>query len=102
MQRKGNEGEQRMTDKTSNKTSTKAAGITRRSLLKTGAAVAGAAAGTGAITGFPMIWAQTPITLRQFGTGVSNINAIAEKCKDRKSTRLNSSHRLTSRMPSSA
>ncbi|MBB4009894.1 ABC transporter substrate-binding protein [Allorhizobium taibaishanense] len=56
-------------------------GLTRRSLLKTGAAAAGLAAGSGAITGFPTIWAQTKITLRQFGTGVSNINAIAEKCK---------------------
>ena len=42
---------------------------------------AGAALGSGAITGFPTIWAQNPITLRQFGTGVSNLNAIAEKCK---------------------
>ncbi|MCM2441084.1 extracellular solute-binding protein [Agrobacterium vitis] len=57
------------------------ASVTRRSLLKTGAAAAGLAAGSGAITGFPTIWAQTKITLRQFGTGVSNINAIAEKCK---------------------
>ncbi|TIM80083.1 MAG: ABC transporter substrate-binding protein, partial [Mesorhizobium sp.] len=32
-------------------------------------------------TGFPTIWAQNPITLRQFGTGVSNLNAIADKCK---------------------
>ncbi|MFN7169600.1 MAG: twin-arginine translocation signal domain-containing protein, partial [Pannonibacter sp.] len=56
-------------------------GVTRRSLLKTGAAAAGLAAGSGAITGFPTIWAQNPITLRQFGTGVSNLNAIAEKCK---------------------
>jgi len=56
-------------------------GLSRRSLLKTGAAAAGVALGTGAITGFPTIWAQTAITLRQFGTGVSNLNAIAEKCK---------------------
>ncbi|MCA1406636.1 extracellular solute-binding protein [Ensifer sp. IC3342] len=56
-------------------------GISRRSLLKTGAAAVGAIAGSGVITGFPTIWAQNPITLRQFGTGVSNINAIAEKCK---------------------
>jgi len=55
--------------------------ISRRSLLKTGAAAVGAAAGTGIITGFPMIWAQNPITIRQFGTGVSNLNAIADKCK---------------------
>ncbi|TIT46870.1 MAG: ABC transporter substrate-binding protein, partial [Mesorhizobium sp.] len=33
------------------------------------------------ITGFPTIWAQSNITLRQFGTGVSNLNAIADKCK---------------------
>ncbi|OLP56483.1 ABC transporter substrate-binding protein [Rhizobium rhizosphaerae] len=66
---------------TETKTSKATAGLTRRSLLKTGAAAVGAVAGSGAITGFPTIWAQNPITLRQFGTGVSNINAIAEKCK---------------------
>ncbi|UXN70307.1 PotD/PotF family extracellular solute-binding protein [Devosia neptuniae] len=61
----------------------KKTGISRRNLLKTGAAaMAGTALGTGAITGFPTIWAQNPITLRQFGTGVSNLNAIAEKCKE--------------------
>jgi putative spermidine/putrescine transport system substrate-binding protein len=65
-----------MTNTTDNKT-----GISRRSLLKTGAAAVGLAAGSGAITGFPTIWAQNPITLRQFGTGVSNLNAIADKCK---------------------
>ena len=54
--------------------------ITRRTLLS---ATAGVAAGSGAITGFPTIWAQNikNVTLRQIGTGVSNINAIAEKCK---------------------
>ena len=58
-------------------------GVGRRRVLKGAAAVAGARAGTGAITGFPTIWAQNikNITLRQFGTGVSNLNAIAEKCK---------------------
>ncbi len=62
---------------------TKKTGLSRRNFLKTGtAAVAGAALGSGAITGFPTIWAQNPITLRQFGTGVSNLNAIAEKCKE--------------------
>ncbi|WP_119418809.1 ABC transporter substrate-binding protein [Desertibaculum subflavum] len=55
----------------------------RRKLLKGAAAVAGAAAGSGALTGFPTIWAQNikNVTLRQFGTGVSNINEIAEQCK---------------------
>lgn len=56
-------------------------GLSRRGLLKAGAAATGAAIGSGLITGFPTIWAQNPITLRQFGTGVSNLNAIAEKCK---------------------
>ena len=50
--------------------------------MKTTAAATGAAIGSGTITGFPMIWAQNPITLRQFGTGVSNINAVAQKCKE--------------------
>jgi len=57
--------------------------LTRRRLLKTGAAIGGAAIGTGLVTGFPTVWAQkyANITLRQFGTGTSNINAIAERCK---------------------
>jgi len=58
-------------------------GMNRRSVLKGAAAGIGLAAGSGAITGFPTIWAQNikNVTLRQFGTGVSNLNAIAEKCK---------------------
>lgn len=54
----------------------------RRKFLKNGAKVAtGAALASG---GFPMIWAQNikNVTLRQFGTGVSNINAVAEKVKE--------------------
>jgi putative spermidine/putrescine transport system substrate-binding protein len=53
--------------------------IGRRSLL----AGVGVAAGSGAVTGFPTIWAQNikNITLRQFGTGVSNLNAVADKVK---------------------
>lgn len=62
-------------------TSSSKKGLSRRGLLKAGAAATGAAIGSGLITGFPTIWAQNPITLRQFGTGVSNLNAIAEKCK---------------------
>ncbi len=60
---------------------TQKASTTRRFLL--GAAGAGVVAGSGAITGFPTIWAQNikDVTLRQFGTGVSNLNAIADKCK---------------------
>jgi putative spermidine/putrescine transport system substrate-binding protein len=63
------------------KTADKRGGLSRRTLLKGGAAALGLAAGSGAVTGFPTVWAQNPVTLRQFGTGVSNLNAIAEKCK---------------------
>lgn len=60
------------------------AGVTRRAFIQGVAGVSAAAIGSGAITGFPMVWAQNikNVTLRQFGTGVSNINAIAEKCKE--------------------
>ncbi len=53
----------------------------RRALLKSAAALAGAAAAFP--TGFPTIWAQNikNVTLRQFGTGVSALNPIAEKVK---------------------
>ena len=45
--------------------------------------MAGTAIGSKAITGFPTIWAQNikNVTLRQFGTGVSNINEIAKRAK---------------------
>jgi len=58
--------------------------LSRRRMLKGTAALAGLAAGSGAITGFPLIWAQNikGVTLRQFGTGVSNINEIAAKAKE--------------------
>ena len=58
--------------------------LTRRAMLKRGAALSGAVAGSSVVTGFPMVWAQNikNVTLRQFGTGVSNINAIAEKAKE--------------------
>ncbi|MBI3709684.1 MAG: extracellular solute-binding protein [Proteobacteria bacterium] len=59
-------------------------GLTRRTVLKGTAAAVGAATGGGTITGFPTIWAQNikNVTLRQFGTGVSNQNQIGEKCKE--------------------
>jgi len=58
-------------------------GMGRRSVIKGATALAGVAAGSGAVTGFPVIWAQNikDVTLRQFGTGVSNQNLIAEQCK---------------------
>ena len=64
--------------------SKKGQSVSRRNLLKTGSAVvAGTAIGSNAITGFPTIWAQNikNVTLRQFGTGVSNINEIAKRAK---------------------
>ncbi|MEM7377378.1 MAG: twin-arginine translocation signal domain-containing protein, partial [Pseudomonadota bacterium] len=70
-----------MTDDTHTPKTAKPKGLTRRALLKGSAAAAGAAVGSGAITGFPMIWAQNikNVTLRQFGTGVSNLNEVAAK-----------------------
>ena len=57
-------------------------GISRRAMLK-GAASTAIAAGTTTL-GAPMIWAQNikDITLRQFGTGVSNLNDVADKVKE--------------------
>ena len=54
---------------------------TRRALLKTASVAAGTAAAFP--TGFPTIWAQNikNVTLRQFGTGVSALNPIAEQVK---------------------
>lgn len=59
---------------------TKPTSLKRRSFLKNATV---AATGTAALGGFPMIWAQNikDVKLRQFGTGVSNINEIAEQCK---------------------
>lgn len=53
--------------------------LSRRSLLKTGAAAVGAST-----LGAPMVWAQNikDVTLRQFGTGVSNLNEVAQKVKE--------------------
>ena len=53
--------------------------VTRRTLVRTAAAAAGVAAGSGAIGGFPTIWAQTikDITLVHMGGAVSAIPEIA-------------------------
>ncbi len=58
--------------------------VSRRSVLKGAAATTGAALGAGALGGFPTIWAQNikNVTLRQFGTGVSNLNDVATKVKE--------------------
>ncbi len=53
--------------------------VSRRNILKGGAAFA-----AGSTLGAPMIWAQNikDVTLRQFGTGVSNLNDVANKVKE--------------------
>jgi putative spermidine/putrescine transport system substrate-binding protein len=63
----------------SNKTALSRTSWSRRSLL----ALSGAALGSGAVSGFPTIWAQNikDVTLRQIGTGVSGLNPIAEQVK---------------------
>ncbi len=55
--------------------------LTRRSLLKAGAAVAGAAVGSDAIRGFPTIWAQEikDIELRHVGVSYSVVKAIGDQ-----------------------
>jgi putative spermidine/putrescine transport system substrate-binding protein len=55
--------------------------ITRRHVLKTSAAVAGLAAGSGALTGFPTIWAQNikNVTLLQVGGSYSAIKEIGDQ-----------------------
>lgn len=56
-------------------------GMTRRSVLKGAAAATGAFAGSGAITGFPTIWAQEikDIELRHVGVSYSVVKAIGDQ-----------------------
>jgi putative spermidine/putrescine transport system substrate-binding protein len=60
---------------------TSGTGLTRRRLLKGGAAAAGLAAGSGAITGFPTIWAQNikDVVITHVGQSFSVIPQIAEQ-----------------------
>jgi len=60
---------------------TKPAGIGRRTLLKSASAAAGLAAGSGALTGFPTIWAQNikDVVLHHAGPPVTAIPRIAEQ-----------------------
>lgn len=72
-----------MTDKTTGKSGRGAArGLSRRKLMKGSAAVAGIAAGSGAITGFPFVHAMEPVTLRIAGTGVNQFKQLADKAKE--------------------
>ena len=58
--------------------------MTRRRWLQRIAATVGVAIGGAAVRSVPTIWAQNikNVTLRQFGTGVSNINEISRKAKE--------------------
>jgi hypothetical protein len=50
-------------------------------VLKGAAGLAGAAVGSGAITGFPAIWAQEEKVLRYLGTAVNQSDDITKKVK---------------------
>src|SRR5476651_1458577 len=55
-------------------------GVNRRTLLKGAASVAGLAAGSGAITGFPYVMSAEPKVLRYLGTAVNEGDDISKKC----------------------
>ena len=59
----------------------KKAGLSRRAVLKAGAALTGAAIGSDAISGFPTIWAQEikDIELRHAGVSYSVVKAIGDQ-----------------------
>tara|TARA_Y100000588_G_scaffold391166_1_gene498987 strand:- start:990 stop:2282 length:1293 start_codon:yes stop_codon:yes gene_type:complete len=56
-------------------------GLSRRSMLKGTAAVAGLAAGS-AVGGFPTIWAQDDITVRTVGMAVSNMPPLEDMANE--------------------
>jgi putative spermidine/putrescine transport system substrate-binding protein len=71
-----------MADIKDSKTPKAGRGLSRRTLLKTTAATAGALVGSRAITGFPAIIAAEPVTLRYLGTAVNQSADIARKAKE--------------------
>ena len=56
-------------------------GATRRRVLAAAASTGGLAFGMRAITGFPLVHAAEPVTLRIAGTGVNQFKELADKCK---------------------
>lgn len=74
----------RGTPATTTREARKATGVSRRKVLKGAAATAGLAAGSGAISGFPTIWAQNlrDITLLQVGGSYSAIIDIGRKATE--------------------
>jgi putative spermidine/putrescine transport system substrate-binding protein len=65
----------------SKKYTDKGAGVSRRSLLKGAAGLAGAAAGVTSVTGFPAVWAAEEKVLRYLGTAVNQSDDITKKVK---------------------
>src|SRR5476649_1465277 len=63
------------------KKTNKTTGLSRRTVLKGAAGLAGAAAGSGAITGFPAVWSQEEKVLRYLGTAVNQSDDITKKVK---------------------
>ena len=57
-------------------------GLSRRTVLRSAASIAGVAAGSRAITGFPAVHAQEPKVLRYLGTAVNQSADIAKKVKE--------------------
>jgi len=62
------------------KTTLTTSGISRRNILKGAAGIAGVAAGSGAITGFPYVKSAEPKVLRYLGTGVNEGDLIGQQC----------------------
>jgi putative spermidine/putrescine transport system substrate-binding protein len=63
----------------SNKYTRKGVGVSRRSLLKGAAGLAGVAAGVTSVTGFPAVWAAEEKVLRYLGTAVNQSDDITKK-----------------------
>jgi putative spermidine/putrescine transport system substrate-binding protein len=64
------------------KKTNKTMGLSRRAVLKGAAGLAGAAAGSGAITGFPAVWSQEEKVLRYLGTAVNQSDEMTKKVKE--------------------
>src|SRR6202020_878930 len=64
------------------KKTNKTTGLSRRTVLKGAAGLAAAAAGSGAITGFPAVWAQEEKVLRYLGTAVNQSDDMTKKVKE--------------------
>ncbi len=66
----------------SRKAVTTTASVSRRTILKGAGALAGVAAGSGAVTGFPAVWSAEEKVLRYLGTAANQSTDIAKKVKE--------------------